>query len=289
MSRPENAFDMGVTTRPCVLVFAGHDPSGGAGIQADIEAISAQGAHALPVITALTVQDQNRAYSVHPVAPEIIVAQAQALWSAIEIDVIKFGIVGSLRNANAIADLICGFQAERARPQSSRSKQLDVVLDPVLASGAGNRLAVDEACAAIQPLLGLATLITPNLPELGRLASFGNSTAQRAQSLLGGGCRDVLVKGGHADDECVINRWFSLDHSHQEKQWRWQRFPLSFHGSGCTLAAAIAGQLALGQTMEQSLFMAQSFTQAALQSAYRVGDGQLMPNRFASVGAVTCK
>lgn len=280
MTMSDRTVDNTQTRRPCVLVFAGHDPSGGAGIQADIEAISAQGAHALPIITALTVQDHNRVYSVYPVAPEIIVAQARALLSAMPIHAIKFGIVGSRQNAEAIAELVREVLASRMALSEQAGTNLPVVLDPVLASGAGQRLAVDEACAAIQPLLEVASLVTPNLPELARLASFGSSTAQRAQSLLGGTVCDVLVKGGHADDEAVINRWFSVDFPGEEKQWSWRRLGGSFHGSGCTLAAAIAGQLAFGRPLEQSLLRAQSYTQSALQSAYSVGEGQLMPNRF---------
>lgn len=285
--------------RPCVLVFAGHDPSGGAGIQADIEAVTAQGAHALPIITALTVQDNNRVYSVHPIDADIIEAQARALFAAMPIHAVKLGIVGSARNAQRIAELIKELQEERyeatnaanaASPANevisdtdakiSMPRSLDVIVDPVLASGAGQRLAIDEACAAIQPLLEVATLVTPNLPELARLASFGSSVAHKAQSLLGGTCHDVLVKGGHSEDAAVTNRWFSQAFPHTEKQWTWPRLPGSFHGSGCTLASAIAAQLALGHSLEVSLLRAQSYTQAALQGAYRIADGQLMPHRF---------
>ncbi|WMW80185.1 hydroxymethylpyrimidine/phosphomethylpyrimidine kinase [Undibacterium cyanobacteriorum] len=282
--------------RPCVLVFAGHDPSGGAGIQADIEAVTAQGAHALPIITALTVQDNNRVYQVHPIDADIIEAQARALFAAMPIHAVKLGIVGSARNAQRIAELIKELQEERikagnkasasiadADTQIAMTRSLDVVLDPVLASGAGQRLAIDEACAAIQPLLEVATLITPNLPELSRLASFGSGVAQKAQSLLGGACQDVLVKGGHSEEDAVTNRWFSQAFPHTEKQWTWPRLAGSFHGSGCTLASAIAAQLALGRSLEVSLLRGQSYTQAALQGAYRIADGQLMPHRFRSV------
>ena len=163
---------------------------------------------------------------------------------------------------------------------AERGHAIEIVLDPVLASGAGHSLAVDEACMALQPLFEVASLVTPNLPELMRLASAGSSTAQRARSLLGGVCRHVLVKGGHADDDEVVNRWFSSDAPSEEKQWSWPRLSGSFHGSGCTLAAAIAGQLALGETMEESLFQAQSYTQRSLQHAYSIAAGQLVPHRL---------
>ena len=261
--------------RSCVLVFAGHDPSGGAGIQADIEAIAAQGAHALPIITALTVQDNNHVYAVHPVSAEVIRAQTLALMTCLPIRAIKLGIVGNRENAEVIAQLIDEIQAQR----TADKKCLPVILDPVLGSGRGNALAVDEACLAIAPLLARASLITPNLPELAKLAPHGLTSAQKAASLLGGAVADVLLKGGHADDEAVINRWFSSAHVNEEVQWTWPRLSGQFHGSGCTLAAAIAGRLALGETMEQSLFSAQEYTQAALSCAFAIADGQLIPQR----------
>jgi hydroxymethylpyrimidine/phosphomethylpyrimidine kinase len=261
--------------RPCVLVFAGHDPSGGAGIQADIEAIAAQGAHALPIITALTVQDNNHVYAVHAVSAEVIRAQTLALMTCMPIRAIKLGIVGNRENAEVIAQLIDEMQAQRPADE----KCLPVILDPVLGSGRGNALAVDEACLAIAPLLARASLITPNLPELAKLAPHGLTSAQKAASLLGGAVADVLLKGGHADDEAVINRWFSSAHVNEEVQWTWPRLSGQFHGSGCTLAAAIAGRLALGETMEQSLFSGQEYTQAALSCAFAIADGQLIPQR----------
>lgn len=267
---------MADTHRACVLVFAGHDPSGGAGIQADIEAIAAQGAHALPIITALTVQDNNRVHAVHPIASSIIEAQARALISCMPIRAVKVGIVGDRQNAEVIARLIDEL-LHKNRPEN---QDLPVVLDTVLGSGRDNPLSIDDACFAIAPLMERASLLTPNLPELAKLAPHGLTSAQKAMSLLGGSCRDVLIKGGHADDEAVINRWFSSDHPQQEVQWSWSRINGEFHGSGCTLAAAIAAHLALGKTMQQSLFEAQDYTQMSLANAFHIADGQRIPQRF---------
>jgi len=273
--------------RPCVLVFSGHDPSGGAGIQADVEAITAQGAHALTVVTSLTVQDNNQVYAVHAVAPEIVLAQAECLIKNFPIAAVKLGIVGSAQNAVLIARII-----RRLRGQCPA---LPVVLDPVLGSGRGQQLSLDDATLALAPLLDVASLITPNLPEVGRLATHGSTVKQQAISLLGGVCRDVLLKGGHGVDEEVCNRWFRLHESLSqrvsdaqtvngfqlsEKQWSWPRLVGEFHGSGCTLAAAIAAQLACGQSMEASLFAAQSYTQSCLQQAYSIAPGQLIPQRY---------
>lgn len=260
-------------TRPCVLVFAGHDPSGGAGIQADIEAIAAQGAHALPVITALTVQDNDHVYAVHAVDAQIILQQAMTLLAKIPVAAIKIGIVAHGKNAAAIANFIQKIQAQQPG--------LPVVLDPVLGSGHGDALALDDAVASIQPLLKVATLITPNLPEARRLAAHSHAEDSRAQAdhLLNYRCKDVLIKGGHGSDEQVCNLWFSQHGQQTQRDWIWPRLPGEFHGSGCTLAAAIAGQLAMGRDMPTSLQLAQEFSQRSLQHAYRIATGQLIPQR----------
>ena len=254
--------------RPCVLVFAGLDPSGGAGISADIEAIAAQGAHALPVITALTVQDNDHAYAVYAVDAQIILQQAMTLAAKIEIAAVKIGIVAHAKNATAIANFIGQLQA--------RQPGLAVVLDPVLASGKGDALALDEAIASLQALLKVATLITPNLPEALRLAPDSNDAMARAEFLLRHRCEDVFIKGGHGSDEQVCNQWFG---SSGQRDWLWPRLPGEFHGSGCTLAAAIAGQLAIGANMQTALQLAQEFSQRSLQQAYAIAPGQLIPAR----------
>lgn len=261
-------------TRPCVLVFAGHDPSGGAGIQADSEAIAAQGAHALTVITALTVQDHNRAYAVQPLAPSLILTQADTLLAATPVAAIKLGIVGSLEVARALAGWIAALK------QRAGYAHLPVLLDPVLGSGHGDALARDDAVATLQPLLRVATLITPNLPEVARLCPGANGTLEQAQRLLQHACQDVLIKGGHGDGAAVRNLWFGAGRTPARQCWNWPRLPGAFHGSGCTLAAAIAGQLACGKNMEQALQQAQEYTQRSLQHAYAIADGQLIPQRF---------
>jgi hydroxymethylpyrimidine/phosphomethylpyrimidine kinase len=240
--------------RPAVLVFAGLDPSGGAGISADIEAIAAQGAHALPVVTALTVQDNNRVHEVAPVDAELLVRQASLLAGRIVIRAVKLGIPGSLGNALAIARVIARVRA--ATPG------LPVVLDPVLASGHGDALACGNAPDALAPLLELATVLVPNLPE--------------AQALGGSNCEHVLVTGGHAHGDTVVNRWHSAN---GVREWAWPRLPGQFHGSGCTLASAIAGRLALGEPMAEALENAQRYCHAALGQSYAIAPGQRIPQR----------
>jgi len=253
--------------RPCVLVFAGSDPSGGAGIAADIEAIAAQGAHALPVITAITVQDNDRVFAVHPVSAELLLQQAQVLSEKIAIGAIKIGIVANRINALALAAWISAYKI--------RYPDLPVILDPVLASGHGDALSTENALDAIAPLLSVATLITPNLPEAARLDPGSTTLNQQARHLMHYGA-DVLIKGGHGNEATVTNTWF---HGDASRHWEWPRLNGSFHGSGCTLASAIAAQLACGQDLPEALEIAQQYCYHALLHSYSIAQGQRIPER----------
>lgn len=253
--------------RPSVLVFAGSDPSGGAGIQADVQAIAALGAHPLTSITALTVQDNDRVYRIHPTPADLVLQQAKALIDKMEIAAVKIGIVGNGANAEAIAEAI-GLLRQR-RPN------LHVVLDPVLASGHGDRLSADDPRETILRLLPLATLVTPNLPEAAALCD-GEQRAESQAGLLLEHCRNVLIKGGHGEGPDVVNRWFSRS---DQRTWTWPRLDGGYHGSGCTLASAIAALLARGMPMRDALDQGQSYCQHALASAYAIADGQRMPDR----------
>ena len=282
-----------LVARPCVLVFAGLDPSGGAGLAADLQAVAGQGAHALTVATALTVQDNDRVYGVQPVDGAMVLRQAQALVDKMTVRAVKIGIPGSAANAQAIAEII-----GRLR---SRQPELPVVLDPVLASGHGDLLSRGDAVKALAPLLPLATVITPNGPEA--LALTGAETAEaQAQALRARGCRHVLITGGHefdheADNQRnerngeVVNRWYGPGAApaqrlsdpgpqQESRDWSWPRLAGEFHGSGCTLASAIAGQLALGMPIERALELAQQYCYRALRGAYTVAAGQRIPQRL---------
>jgi hydroxymethylpyrimidine/phosphomethylpyrimidine kinase len=241
-----------------VLVFSGLDPSGGAGMSADITAIAAQGVHALSIITALTVQDHNRVHHVEPVETNMLLRQARVLVDSMPIDAVKIGIPGSRANAEAIAAVITRLRV--------RMPGLPVVLDPVLASGHGDVLTPGDAVAALAPLLPLTTLAVPNLAE--------------AAALDLSACHQVLVTGGHGDGPHVINRWRGQG---QERAWHWERLQGQFHGSGCTLAAAIAARLALGEALEVALERAQAYVQRTLAASLYVGPGQRIPQRFFQV------
>ena len=251
----------------CVLVFAGLDPSGGAGIQADIQSISAAGAHVLPIITALTVQDNQHVHEVYPVDPEVLREQARVLVDqGTRIDAIKIGIVGSVANAKVIADVITLLRATNA--------DLPVVLDPVLASGHGDMLSKGDAVQALAPLRQLATIITPNLPEARALC--GVEAINTQADILLRDTPNVLIKGGHGEDDVIVNRWFSTG---DQRYWTWPRLWGEFHGSGCTLASAIAARLAQNIPMEAALDTAQQYTHHSLVNAFSIAPGQQIPNR----------
>ena len=252
---------------PCVLIFAGNDPSGGAGLAADIQAVTAQGAHPLPVLTAVTVQDNDRVFAVYPLPSSQLLEQAQALANKISIGAIKSGIVANRANAVALAQWI--------RDYKRNHPQLPVILDPVLASGHGDLLSAGDAVDALAPLLTVATLITPNLPEAARLCPSASTDEERARYLMQYGAQ-VLIKGGHGTEAVVTNHWY---HADQVQRWHWQRLAGEFHGSGCTLASAIAAQLALGLPVVEALDRAQHYCHRSLLDALTISDGQLIPKR----------
>jgi hydroxymethylpyrimidine/phosphomethylpyrimidine kinase len=253
--------------KPCVLVFAGLDPSGGAGVQADSEAIAAMGAHALTVVTTLTVQDNDHVMAVYAVDAAILREQVRVLCEKFTIAAIKIGITGSQENVTVITEMI-----KQLRQQTP---DLPVVLDPVLASGQGDALSREDAVSMMRPLQSLATLITPNLPEAVRLCNGETALATQAAILLTH-TPYVLIKGGHGTGGEIINTWFSRSN---EQSWHWPRLSGGFHGSGCTLASAIAACLASGLDMQQALSSAQLWVQASLAKAYSIADGQRIPGR----------
>jgi hydroxymethylpyrimidine/phosphomethylpyrimidine kinase len=191
---------------------------------------------------------------VAPVDADLLVRQVELLAATIRIDAVKLGIPGSSANAQAIAGVL--------RRLRARNPALPIVLDPVLASGHGDALARGNARDALAPLLALATVLVPNLGEAAALESFAAAPAGQ----------HVLVTGGHGGGAQVVNRWAG-------REWRWERLPGEFHGSGCTLAAAIAAQLALGEPLERAFELAQAYTHAALASAFSIAPGQLIPLR----------
>lgn len=258
------------TQPPVVLCLSGHDPCGGAGVQADIETLAALGCHAATVVTCLTVQDTRNVMGIIPQNPDDLRRQAEAVLQDMPVAAIKIGLIGDAALAETIARLIA------AQPD------IPVVLDPVLAAGGGASLAGEELLQSIQQhLLPLTSWITPNSLEARRLAGLVD-LENCAQWLLARGCRYVLITGGHEDRPDVVNTLYS--HTLQES-YRWRRLPHEYHGSGCTLAAALAGFLARGANPMAAVHEAQRYTVQTLEAAFKPGQGQHVPRRLFAVQA----
>ena len=252
--------------RPLVLSIAGHDPTGGAGIQADIEAIGAQGCHAATVVTALTVQDSLDVQAVIPVEPATVADQAHAVLADMQISAVKLGLVPNPEVARTIAELLV------------EAPDIPVVLDPVMASGAGKPLSGETLVRTLRKsLLPRASLVTPNSREARQLAGQEN-LADCARTLLGLGCEAVLITGAHEPGERVVNRLYRANGSVESADW--ERLPGSYHGSGCTLAASIAALLARGMELGGAVRQAQDYTWHSLRHGFRPGKGQKFPNRL---------
>jgi len=251
---------------PVVLAIGGHDPCGGAGIQADIETIAALGCHAATAVTALTVQDTSNVSALHPVEPVVLRAQIEAVLADLPVSVVKVGLLGSAAAAEVVADALDAHEGLR------------LVLDPVLAAGGGAELSDDALHSVIRrSLLPRTFLLTPNTVEAQRLTGEA-STDAAAGDLLALGVEHLLITGGHAPGDEVVNRYFGPGEARD--QWNWPRLDGEFHGSGCTLASACAALLARGLPLGVALRLAQAFTQDALAQASRPGRGQAIPRRI---------
>ena len=262
-------------TPPIVLTFAASDPSGGAGLQADILTLASMGCHPLSVVTALTVQDTLGVESVLPIDSEWVADQARQLLEDMPVDAFKLGVLGSLENIAAIAEIVSDYP------------DVPLILDPVLASGRGDELASAEMTRAMRELLlPQTTLLTPNSTEARRLADVDDEgddedappLADCAARLIAQGCEYVLVTGTHEPTPKVVNTLYGKDGVVRADTW--PRLPGTYHGSGCTLASAIAAMLANGVDLADAVREAQEYTWQTLQKAYRPGMGQWLPDRL---------
>jgi hydroxymethylpyrimidine/phosphomethylpyrimidine kinase len=252
---------------PVVLIFAGNDPTGGAGIVADIEAVASMGAQAAPVITALTVQNTENVLRVIPTDATLVIEQARAVLEDMPVAAIKIGLTGSVENIEAIHSILHDYP------------NIPVVLDPILRAGGGSQLSNSEMQDAIAELLfPYTTVLTPNSEEARALAHEADTLDACAQELLDAGCEYVLITGGHESSETVDNRLYG-NHRLLET-FSWERLPHSYHGSGCTLASGIAGMLAQGLEPFTAIHEAQEFTWESLKQGIRLGMGQHHPNRL---------
>lgn len=257
---------------PLVLVFAASDPSSGAGIQADMLALCSLGCHPLTAITALTVQDTVGVQSVHPVSAELLEQQARAVLEDMPVVAFKIGLLGSIENVLAVAEIIADYP------------DIPVIFDPVLASGRGDELSSEEIISAMREmLLPQTTLLTPNAPEARRLAESDEDDGEPsievcAQRLIEMGAQYVLITGTHENTPQVTNILFGAEG--EIRRDTWERLPGSYHGSGCTLASAISGCIAGGASVEDAVRDAQDYTWQTLANGFRAGMGQFIPDRF---------
>ena len=260
-------------TPPVVLSFAASDPSGGAGIQADLLTLASLDCHALSVVTAITVQDTIGVEDLLPIEADWIVDQARCVLEDVPVNAFKVGLIGSVEAAAAIAEVVSDYP------------EIPLVMDPVLASGRGDELASDDLISAMcELLLPQATVLTPNSHEARRLAMHDSDEIEElsldecAYRLLELGAEYVLITGTHENTLDVTNALYASEG--RLRSDRWQRLPGSFHGSGCTLAAALAANLAHGLDVPAAVRGAQEYTWQTLKFAYRTGMGQLVPDRF---------
>lgn len=250
------------------MCFSGLDPTGGAGIQADIETLFSTGCHCLPVITANTVQTTQNALTVRPVDATLIVQQARAVLEDIPVACFKVGLTASPATVEVLHTLFKDYP------------EIPVVLDPVVRAGGGFEFGGAEIIAAIRNLLvPLTTVLTPNTDEIKLLAPSADNVDACANELMDLGCKNVLLTGTHAATPDVVNKLFS---AHQQiTLYTWPRLEHSYHGSGCTLAAALSGGLAHKLSLPEAAQLAQRFTWESLNHGRRIGFGQHVPNRSA--------
>ncbi len=258
---------MVIPAPPVVLVFAGTDPTGGAGATADTLTLASLGCHAATVVTAVTAQDTTGVKQFAAVPTELVIAQARALLEDMPVKAFKTGMLVSSAITVAIASILDDYPS------------IPLVMDPVQVSNAGDMLAdesLDDALRAL--LLPRATLATPNTLEARVLAPEADTLDACAHEILSLGCEFVLMTGGHEPTPRVVNRLYGR--RQLLETFEYERLPGDFHGSGCTLASACAAALAHGLDPVNAAIQAQRYTASTLKHALRAGMGQLLPDRL---------
>ena len=251
-----------VTPTARILIIAGSDSGGGAGIQADIKTAAILGAHPMTAVTAVTAQNTLGVDAVHPIPAEMILAQIDAVVSDIGVDAVKVGMIGSAFAAKQVA--------VRLQELKSADPDLPIIFDPVMVATSGASLADDDTVAAFGRLMDVATLATPNLPELKRLTSEEDPVAAALHLVGAHGCA-VLIKGGHEEGDALADALIEEDNM---TSWQGQRIDTDdTHGTGCTLASAITTFLAQGATLADAVARAREFVRVALFEAPGLGQG----------------
>jgi hydroxymethylpyrimidine/phosphomethylpyrimidine kinase len=259
-------------TPPIVLVFAATDPTGGAGLQADILTLASMGCHPVSVVTAITVQDTTGVEQILALDPEWVEDQARCVLEDMPVAAFKIGVLGSVEVISMLAEVVSDYP------------DVPLILDPVLASGRGDELATGEMVEAMRDLLiPQTTLITPNSIEARRLATGDEEgddpdLKECARRLIELGCEYVLITGTHENTLQVVNTLYGSHGAIRSDAW--QRLPGRFHGSGCTLASAVAATIANGLEIPEAVRDAQEYTWQSLKGAFRPGMGQHVPDRL---------
>ena len=249
---------------PIAVTIAGSDSGGGAGIQADLKTFAALGVYGASVITALTAQNTKGVSAIHQVPADFIAAQIDAVFSDLDIGAVKIGMLG---NASAIDAVAAGLDRHRAR---------NVVLDPVMVASSGEDLLRADATDALWTLIPRTRLITPNLFEAAALleaplARDEGEMGAQAQQLVARGAQAVLIKGGHAGGPESIDLLVEADTGARFAAPRIAT--KNTHGTGCTLASAIAAGLAKGQNLDEAVRDAKAYVSAAIAAADRLAIG----------------
>ncbi|HEU4958059.1 MAG TPA: bifunctional hydroxymethylpyrimidine kinase/phosphomethylpyrimidine kinase [Sphingomicrobium sp.] len=243
---------------PRILIIAGSDSGGGAGIQADIKTVTMLGGHAMTAVTAVTAQNTQGVTAVHPVPTETVIAQIDAVIEDIGVDAVKIGMIGSPFTAMHIAERL------------EKLEGIPVVFDPVMVATSGATLADDATIAAFGKLMDVATITTPNLPELKRLSGEEDEVAGALKLVSAHRCA-VLIKGGHEEGDALADALIEEDNM---TSWQGQRIDTSStHGTGCTLASGIAFYLGAGCRLAEAVERARLFVRIALHEAPGLGKG----------------
>ena len=233
-----------------ILIIAGSDSGGGAGIQADIKTVTMLGGHAMTAVTAITAQNTLGVQAVHQIPTDMVLAQIDSVVSDIGVDAVKIGMIGSAQTVHAVADRLETFD-------------VPIVFDPVMIATSGSVLADADTIEAFERLMAVASLVTPNLPELAALGG--------ADAILKFGCH-LLIKGGHGKGRYITDRLFSPMGLVRELTGK-RIDTTSTHGTGCTLASALACGLGAGLPIEKAFERATSFVRIALLEAPGLGQG----------------
>ncbi len=252
---------------PVVLSLSSHDPTGGSGIQADIETAASLGCHCASVITALVARDTRELKDIIAIDSTLLIEQARVILEDFQVDAIKIGLLGSLANIKAVHSILMDYP------------DIPVVLDPVIQVGNVAPPNAETFYKTISSLLlPLATICTPSFVEAHELAREADTVDACAHEILESGCQHVLVSGAQRQDGKIINSLYG-DHR-LVRRFEWPRLTKLCHGSGATLASSIAAYLAHGLSVTDAVQQGQHFTWQSISAGRRLGMGKLIPNRF---------